>query len=338
MISYKLALQHFETIRKQDPEMAKAYYPRRYRELKSYPDAPRLWAAAISNITGHITTHRKADGNTTLMVAYCVGSLLAKHKVPTYFIAEDLIGALLETEPPMDMPLSELRWPAPAFLLVPPWSASKHCPPGNRILTISCGVVPPGYRTTNNFNVLGLPAREVVCYNDTPTFAIHSIIEDSDHQIVDYNFQLPPDGTMAALLEKPFEFFPLMEGMKPIGTARGGLTEDREIQKVVAAITLHTLLLFNAEPEAFEPKKELSAAVYHDKKLVRPALWDPNFIGRQYQRVKRDKTGTHASPITHPRRAHWNVYWVGPGRKERALRWIQFKFINLKLKDKQNGH
>lgn len=336
MITYKAALQHLDTVQAKDPEMVKAYYPRHYREMKAYPDAPRLWAGAISNVTAHLTAHRQADRNTTLMVAYCLGSLLARHKVPTYYIAEDLIGALLETEPPVDMPLSELRLPAPAYLLVPPWSASRHCPPGHRLLAICCGLVPPHYRTTNNFTVMGLPARVVECYNDTPTFAVHTVVEDSEKQIVDYNFQMPPDGTMAQLLEKPFEFYPLLEGMKLIGTARGGLAEDRAIQKVIGAVLLHTLLLFNAEPEALEPKRELSAAVYHDKKLVRAAVWDPNFIGRKYQRIDKEASGIHASPATHLRRAHWHTYWTGEGRKTRSLKWVQWVYVNLK--DKDNGH
>lgn len=35
------------------------------------------------------------------------------------------------------------------------------------------------------------------------------------------------------------------------------------------------------------------------------------------------------SPVPHFRRAHWQVYWVGKGRKEREVKWLEPIFVGF---------
>lgn len=35
------------------------------------------------------------------------------------------------------------------------------------------------------------------------------------------------------------------------------------------------------------------------------------------------------SPVPHFRRAHWQIYWVGKGRKEREVKWIEPVFVGF---------
>ncbi len=43
--------------------------------------------------------------------------------------------------------------------------------------------------------------------------------------------------------------------------------------------------------------------------------------------------GTHARPRPHLRSGHWSHYWVGKGRTEKVLRWIEPRYINADSPD-----
>ena len=55
------------------------------------------------------------------------------------------------------------------------------------------------------------------------------------------------------------------------------------------------------------------------------------------QRYERTGTGTqhgtHARPRPHLRSGHWSHYWVGKGRTEKVLRWIEPRYINADSPD-----
>ncbi len=59
-----------------------------------------------------------------------------------------------------------------------------------------------------------------------------------------------------------------------------------------------------------------------------PTTWDVGLrIGATLRRARDAEAseptgGTHASPRSHMRRAHWHTYWTGPGRTDPVLRWL----------------
>lgn len=50
---------------------------------------------------------------------------------------------------------------------------------------------------------------------------------------------------------------------------------------------------------------------------------------KQYRNAQ-EGTGHHKSPVPHLRAAHWHRYWVGEGRKELRVNWIEPVFVGAK--------
>lgn len=320
-------MQNFQAVADHEPELLKAFYPRRYREVKGFPDSPRVYASALCNTAAHMVLGT-AEKNPTMQVAYSIGNMLVDLKVPTYFLAPDVLEALLATDAPLDITLAELKMPTPAFLLCLPFIVRDYCPSGFTIYSIAVGLMQPGHRITPTYQVMGRPARQFDVANTQPTFMVHALAGEPDGLIVDHNFQLPINHALAELSKEDFNYYPLTPGFENKYSA-----QDYAMQRLLASIVLQVLLLFNAEPKAFEEKKLLTPPVRHThggKVSTTPGVWDPNFIGRNYKRVATaPKGGTHATPSTHVRRAHWHTYWVGKGRTERKLNWVQWTFVNL---------
>lgn len=115
---------------------------------------------------------------------------------------------------------------------------------------------------------------------------------------------------------------------------------DKEAERCYRAIFLILNYLSSSKPDVIQEKKE-------SFKTKRPVLPHKDVtkwaVGTRYVREykkaeKRDKEENKESstkeqkvrhsPRPHVRKAHWQVYWTGPGRKVAVTKWVKPIFVN----------
>lgn len=246
--------------------------------------------------------------------------------MPLFFLAPDLLEAVLRTDFDDDINWGELHLPYETGILILPkgtlrhpedgevsmliWSRVKsgdHRPPYPGIPTITVG--------NNAFVILALCMENVVWYDSTmnadnrPTVRLNNLF---------YREAGDP--------------FPQM--VKSVPYLDSDLTEkDQGFLEQVGVIVFGTILAMNARPELVERSKFIRRVGKGEKQRE---FWTPNVIGARY-RLKREvprivdghfvygahQQGSHASPRMHWRRGHYRQQPCGVGRRQRKTIWLE---------------
>lgn len=305
-------------------EFLRRYAPRRWRVPATHYDPRLLWLHGEA-ITKLITDYEAPDlqQDHTMILSMAVSCALAEHQVPTYFVSDDLCRALARTDPPPYMRLSELTWAHDAMLFCLPRQFcldyfSVHIP------MVACAKLEKG-RVYELQKPSGLPPHRVHCPPNDDMFASWvCAFEENGELVGDYSHHCPiniGNETLASMMLTELKHHTFLYPTR---------FDERDVPIINGAtkMILHFLLLMSAVPEmAGEVRCALPAQTvgkHESKRVVKPALFHPRWLGEHYRLPRaQHQGGHHASPTMHWRAGHWRHQRVGPARAESKVIWIR---------------
>lgn len=327
----KVAVDEFLKL---DPNVRKLFMPRRVVSPQGYAN-PASYAFSAYSEFMEASVDRSRANDQTFIRSFALNSILVGNDVPTFFVTESFLDALSQTDPPDDVVCSDLMWPHDAMLFALPLSFSL------RYLGFEVGFLAIGKAPRGEMN----PYRGRVVYPDFPELEAIVFPEDKvvvawrvSSGIVDtvYSSAVPSTYPVSKAIgftdftdytdDFPADLRHLV-GLQP--------TAEQELKTTIKMrhIAFSLVLAMNAKPEFLErTSSQVLRRPGKVGKKQRDELWDPLFIGRGYASEPRELGGTHVSPRTHWRRAHWNTQHYGPRPWTRdsasKLVWIERRLIN----------
>lgn len=259
--------------------------------------------------------------------------------VPTIFVGREFAEALVNTEPPDNLVIRELKWPFDGMVFVVHddfmWNYFRRAVPFIRIARHPTGkqrapeIVRKVYPNAPEFGI------SEASY-DQSCFIVTATVMFGDKP-VDYSASFPDNEPLGEMIsDEQYQDFTVdpedrVEMAEICNTTEA---EDRELLKRIISFSGHLLLAMNAVPEQIEapviqwPVKEK----IQRRVPQRDWVWHPHFLGRNYrwERERASQGGSHASPRLHPRRGHWRHQPYGPGRKEKKVIWIKPMLVGAK--------
>ncbi len=238
----------------------------------------------------------------TQISALSVCYRLAQEGVPVYYVDENFIQAVAQTDLPADFLLSEIKWPRDACVFSFPEQFME------RYLGVKICYV---WATSLDGSEVKPPE-----WYDGPSILPGTL--ENPRPKVSWFFYHTMEGGVASGAASYFTD-------EPAATVIGkyGYTEYTEASYEVSmdnkrrmerlsALLLKLLLVYTTRPSfAQAGVREQPARVdRHTGRQVQKETWSPNFIGRGY-RITLPASGTHASPTMHVRRRHFAYVAVG---------------------------
>lgn len=296
------------------PEIWSKALPRFYSELPSgnyvslKVPAAVLSAAFLSSLSGMCGPNGKDPG---VDAAVFVLGIAAQYQMPVYYVAREFMEAVMNTDIPTDIRLSDIKLPMPAATFMLPLGVLKHPEEGN------VGFVSYGYHEKGEF-ADPLSKRTHTCIADT-FIAVTSTHEQEIpplfHMVVtsghDVSLTLP--GLSAEMQNHEFNYVSYFKGDGFVAPS------DRGFNNIVTNLCLRLILAMSARPEMLERGKNTGKRLRHGL-----PIWTPNVVGRHY-RMKREGPATGGGWHTrmHWRRGHFRNQPHGPQLSLRKTIWIE---------------
>ncbi len=305
-----------------DTEIFKKYCPRRIVCPPDYMD-PKYFSLMMMHTQGLYSLKESPSSIDTVIIA--VDYNLRKYGVPTYFVAKDFAKACAETEPPLDVEVSTLQLPMPGSLFVFPLNFSKQYF-GYNIPFVAFSTMTNEYPSNKTDSLFGFhfpvfPEKEGLMGHYAGYFPLDCKLADVIKLDEQANFE---DASL-----QPNPLFDVLYDSLVDGEAPKVENEPKLVSKVGMTI-LQILMVLNSDgghtyvtPQIQMRKDQIKA-----NKVIKEALWSPNFIGASYRVPQAPAGGHHAPPKMHWRRAHIHAYRVGKGKMQRKMIWIQRQLIN----------
>jgi hypothetical protein len=311
-------------------EMMKKLYPRIYQDTGRY-HSPKLCAAAMAMAVHEVQRvglHRAPTAYRLMMLGMAE---LIEHKVPMFFIAPDLLEAIMRTDFRDDINWLDMHLPYATGIFMLPKGTLPHPTDGDTSMILWArnrkgpmrapfpGVPAPGIGNTA-FVLLALCPERVIWIDSTlseevrPTMRLNNLF-----------YRKPGD--------------PIPKGEKSSWMDQDLAEEDSAYVEKIGVIAFGTLMAMNARPELVEQSRLIRRVAKADK--VRE-FWSPNIIGGKYKAKREvpritsegtfafDQTqpGTHAAPLMHWRRGHFRMHAYGAGYKLHKQLWIEPVLVN----------
>jgi hypothetical protein len=306
------------------PGMIRAFYPKVYEHAGRY-HSPRSMAVMIANVVAEMLRygyHRSATAYRLMMPGL---TYMKERRMPMFFLAPDLLEAVLRTDFDNDIDWRDLELPYESGMLMLPKGALVHPEDGEVAMLMWSRVrqgdhpspwpgVPMSILPNDAFILLGACPEKLIWYdsiltaNQRPTMRLNNL------------FYRAPGEAVPAVKKSNFMDSDLSE-------------LDSTFVEKMGVILFGTVLAMNARPQLVERGKLVKRV---GKAEQAREFWTPNVIGARYK-FKREvprivdgrfehttrESGTHASPRLHWRRGHYRNQPVGPGRKERKTIWLE---------------
>lgn len=307
------------------PELMARYYPRIYEATGRY-HSPKQCAAFLANSV--LETQRVSYDKTPTAYRLMMPALepMAQRGMPMFFIAPDLLEAVLRTDFSDDIDWTELALPYEQGIFILPKGAFVHPTDGEVSMIIWARFQKGDYP---------LPPRLGRAVTEIRNQAMVLLALCPDNSIW-YDSCLSAEHRKVLQLRNLFYRAP----GEPSPKVRKSSFMDEDLSEKdepfldnIGTIAFGTLLAMNARPELLERGKLLRKVAKGEK--VRE-FWSPNVIGSRYK-LKREvpkvvggkfvhatrEGGTHASPRMHWRRGHFRNQAHGEGRRDRKTIWIE---------------
>lgn len=306
------------------PELMKAFYPRIYENIGRY-HSPRACAAAMVNIMAETLRYGYHKTATAYRLALPGLRYLRDKRVPMFFLAPDLLEAVMRTDFDDDINWRELQLPFETGLLMLPKGSLVHPDDGECAMIMwsrlrqgehppPCPGIPVSVLPHDAFVMLGLCPEKCMWYDSILTANVLSTLR------IRNLFSLEPGQAAPNIQKSNFMDEDLNEA-------------DSAFAEKMGVILFGTILAMNARPLLVEHGRFLKRVGKADKARE---FWSPNIIGARYK-FKREvpriaagkfvqdarQHGTHASPRMHWRRGHYRNQPYGPKLKEHKTIWIE---------------
>jgi hypothetical protein len=312
------------------PDLMRKFYPRIYQDVGRY-HSPRQCAAFLANVVAEMERIGREAAPTAYQLLMPILEPMSKRGMPAFFIAPDLLKAILLTDFLGDIDWTTLNLPYEQGMFILPKGAlvnevdgdvsmilwgrfqkgQTYAAPSPRIGPVILGNL--------GFTLIGLTHANGVWYDSTfnaevrPTVQLHNLF-----------YRETGERTPPALKTTRLD---------------SDLTEtDEEFLEKLGVVAFGTFLAMNAKPELMEQGKLLKRV--QAKAGNAREFWSPNVIGPRYRlkrevpridrhgkftadQARRAQGGTHASPRLHWRRGHFRNQPYGVGLRERKQIWIE---------------
>lgn len=332
-MNYKADFSHVdEKLKKLEGPGWRLCYPRRYVPPMGYANPKYASAFISSQLKDALVTPDRKFGK--VQVDCILASYkLVEYMVPTFFVGNDFISELVETEPPHDMLLGELQWPFPAMTFVLP-EAFQSAYFGRPVPFLNVAQVHGGANDApecltrfHDFPAMG--------FDGTDNVLIATASVSFRDKFLDYAASFPDSDTIGSCITQAEFAGP--EGVLPFIDPDIQTTheEDMALATKIFSLAVWLLLGMMAAPEHVERASLIRPARVKRGRVVKDELWTPNFIGRQWYVKREYQGGSHASPKFHRRRGHMRWTPVGKGRTQRELRWVKWCFVGVREVERQ---
>lgn len=307
------------------PNLKALCYPKELTGPLGYGNPEDLELCAF---VGASVNDRRVDPrqDVTSYSVHATCSMLIRYQVPTYFVARELCEALLKTEAPDDLLFSDIKFPMPAMLFVLPYEFSQTYF-GNYVPFVTVTTIPQEAIIRSPLIFEGRKMRDVQVFNKNPFF-LSTMLCYENGLPMHYDSRCPLDRPVKDLMhDAPFMFY--TKGRDPYSTNTE--EENRKVVNRMSNLAINILLAMTTQPELISPERVIRAAKKDGKRVVRRALWKPNFIGEHFRIVYEhgDGAGTHRSPYAHWRKGHWRNQRYGEKLSLVKRLWIQPVFVGL---------
>ena len=289
-------------------------YPELWRQCYTkHLDAPGNYrgfkAVATTLASAIIETNMYARAQKLVSNGGLIASMLQKYDFPCYFVTEPLLQAMLRTHPPAGSTWADINFPFDSLVFMIPRGLLKE-PGGQAIYALGVGHIGPANLQAD------IPdwARKQGGHNYARAF-VFWMMEPAGCGLHDCTFPLtqslePDPAWIDAATAQQVE-----AGNIPDALVSGDFASH------MAGIAANLLLVMQARPELVErggaTRKRLgkSGAPIHT----------PTFIGRKYATEMRGPKPEASGHFTELRwvAGHMHKYWVGKGRTESVIRWIE---------------
>lgn len=319
-----------ETIRRENPAVCNLANPKDIHTPPGFMNpkliVPSVWAAAEA-----VQLMDSPARDLTIHAGHVAFNEMIRCQVPTFFVSSDLCDAMMHTTPPEDMMIEELRFPGSGLLFVLPIEFTMRFV-NREVPFLVVAKVPPYYVCKSPIRVGGRPIKELISTaddgktaNDRDVIIVYSCVTEPDGTPVNYATHSPTGHQLREILNVDIKYY------TKFTTKPDNVDEDKEISNKLTALGLNLLLAMTIRPDLITREMVLNPTKKKDGKVVRRAVWRPNFLGENY-RVKREgpQGGTHASPKVHYRLGHVRSQRHGPGNTLRKDIWIEPVWVNLK--------
>jgi hypothetical protein len=282
-------------------------------------------AAMLANVVAEMLRYGYERSATAYRLMMPGLGYMKAHRMPTFFLAPDLLEAVLRTDFDDDIDWTTLDLPYESGILMLPRGALVHPEDGEVAMLTWARVrkgdnpgpwpgIPVSVLPNDSFVLMGACPETMIWYdsiltaNRRPTMRLHNLF-----------------------YRQPGESAP---NVKKSNIMDEDLTEaDGEFVEKMGVILFGTILAMNARPQLVEHGKLVKRVGKREN--VRE-FWSPNVIGARYK-FKREvarvvdkafvtgphASGTHASPRLHWRRGHYRNQAFGPQRKDHKTIWIE---------------
>jgi hypothetical protein len=250
---------------------------------------------------------------------------------PVYYLGMDIGEALLDTEPPSGIPVSEIKWVYPAMRIFLPNNWFKVA--GKSIRFLDIALFPPGADLRPNAHVWSdvatatgrsfIPGHSVYLPDDSAAISVQGWVNEEERgEFMHYwAFRKWTTQTLGEMLSS----FDLKA--KASDPALVMSESESEGGEKMLHLAVNIIMLLGTVPEEVEEEKLLRKEK-RDKKnaIVQDALWAPRFIGQPFfGKIKPKPESSDPNGVKHygeVRRAHWKRQPHGPGRSERKIIWV----------------
>ncbi len=245
----------------------------------------------------------------------CLQRLRVECGCPTYFLAPDIGEALLDTEPPADQPVEEIRWPYPAFRLILPkeWLTLY----GIQLAAVDIALLTPGplhpHRAIQEEIRRNTVSHPRIFGEDDTVDAPALACSFSYLTARQRSFITPWKGTVGEMLSAFRR-----------GDADGDLAD--EVIHLTRLVTNILMILSMVPDEVSDERQERPEKRDRKGGVVRDALWVPHFIGRPaYRAPKQGEAVPNGNRFFNQiRKGHWKRQPYGPRHSLRRSQWIHF--------------
>lgn len=295
------------------PDIWRQVYPRSYAQIGGWhspKDAAFVHAGCHLSAEAMKKRHTYQDSAASCMSFATI--LCDEHEMPTFFVSRTLLEAVEMSDPPSDLPFSEIKMPFSGLTFVLPIGTGVISPSGEEVSFISIGRLErgrsflPAPRSTSaapcNILFIGFGASA-----PSPVWACSLSDIDGSAAIgkLRVSTQMDPEPCIKA---------------QDNSTLVSMDDAENEFCRRVNWMAVGILLAMTARPELIERGRLLKKA-----RGNRRELWSPNVIGRGFRAAGREAREDAAgiSPRMHWRRGHFRNQACGKGRTERRVAWIE---------------
>jgi len=238
-----------------------------------------------------------------LAACYC----LVKEKVPVYYVDEQFIRAVAETDIPADFMISELKWPRDACVFAFPERFMEQYL-GAKLSYVWAA------------NADGRDIRPPAWYVG-PTIMPGTSDRPNRAKVYWFSYAMQ-EGRTASWASAFFTDEPAAQVVGKYGYTeyRSDISQEvsnqsKDFADRLSALMLKLLLVYTTRPSFAQPgATERPAKLAPDKRtVIQREVRSPNFIGRGYKisTAPAGAVGTHASPSLHVRRRHFAYVAIG---------------------------